>query len=747
MNRQFIAAGKEYNTRERHVCAPLFKRKFRMENNRAGRAFIQISAVGFYRLYLNGNELTKGYFAPYIANPDHIVYYDEYDVQELLNEENEIVVLLGNGFGNCNDNNIWDFEKAAFRAAPKFYLGLYIEGKRVLTTDEHFEVYNSPITFDDLRCGEWYDARVTLCSPEKPVMAESPKGKYKRCEAQKIRAFEILSPVKIFKSGKGYIYDFGQNNTGLCRLKIDGTWGQIIDMTFTEVIKDGMPDLRSITFSTRSPEGYVQRDRYICKNGKQEYMPSFTYHGFRYVYVEGITDMQATENLLEFVVIHSDIPQRGHFRCSDETVNKIQECTKRSDLSNFHYFPTDCPHREKNGWTADASLSAEQMLYNFDCVASLREWLHNIREAQTKEGMLPAIIPTSGWGYEVYNGPAWDSVLIELPYQIYRFTGDRSIISENIQAIDLYCSYLKTKLNKDCLLAFGLGDWCEAGTASCNAYRTPLEITDSLISIDFLSKAQEMAEVIGEILSEKKFEILRKQLISAFREKYILTGEIFDSTQTALALSIAVGIFRNEEIVSAKKSLLEKIEIAGGHFQVGVIGAKYLFEVLSGLGETGLAYKLITQKSFPGYGYNISLGATTLWEAFYEYDEKIKERMERKDGKNNLPSFNHHFWGSVSAWFYHNIGGLKILRAREVEISPEFIREVDYADTEYVDGEAYIKIRWKRTGKSILLSVDNSGFFGYICLNKFLYEGKDKILIENGTKVYELKAGRCKENA
>ncbi|MFQ7078559.1 MAG: family 78 glycoside hydrolase catalytic domain, partial [Christensenellaceae bacterium] len=169
-------------------------------------------------------------------------------------------------------------------------------------------------------------------------------------------------PISVTESGAGYIYDFGQINAGLCRLKIDGKSGQTVDMTFGEVLQNGKLDLSNISFGDRSFEGYVQHDQYICRDGVQEYLPSFTYHGFRYVEVKGITKEQATKDLLEYVVIHSDIPPRGRFSCSDETVNRIQECALRSDTSNFYYFPTDCPQREKNGWTADASLSAESFV-------------------------------------------------------------------------------------------------------------------------------------------------------------------------------------------------------------------------------------------------------------------------------------------------------------------------------------------------------------------------------------------------
>lgn len=738
MKRQYIAGSIQYNTIKTPISAPLFKRVFDWDKQ-GGR--IEISAAGFYRLFLNGKELTKGFFAPYISNPDDIIYYDEYDVGKLLRATgNEIYVLLGNGFNNCNDNNIWEFEKASFRSAPKFYLGLFAEEERILTTDEEWLVASSPITFDDLRCGEHCDARIETTRWSKPILAKEPKGEIKKCKAQPIKAMETITPISVHRAKNGYIYDFGQENTGLCRLKINGKAGQMVILTHGEALLDGELDLRSISFKGKTIDGYIQQDRYICKDGEQEYLPSFTYHGFRYVYVEGITEEQATSGLLEFVVIHSDIPSCGNFSCSDEMINKIQECTRRSDTSNFHYFPTDCPQREKNGWTADTSLSAEQLLYNFDCAVSLREWLCNIRKAQSSEGKLPGIVPTSGWGFEWGNGPAWDNVLIELPYQIYRFTGEKSIIEENIGAIELYFSYLSTRKNENGLLCFGLGDWCEAGVVSEDQHETPIEVTDSLVSIDMAQKACFMWEVIGNTCLKKKFYNFGQTLKQAFRDKYVKDGMLICKTQTAISMAVALGVLTEDEQEQAKRDLIFEIEKAKGHFKVGVIGVKYLFDVLTKFGYSSLAYKLITQPTFPSYAYNINQGATTLWEAFNEY-QVGRNGYFRTDGGERIFSFNHHFWGSVSAWFYRVLGGLQIESDKYVRLAPNFIPELNFAEAEYGRGKKHIKSRWERQGEQIKLSLQNIGFTGDICLKGYVVNGQDELVLKEGFSEYILYKG------
>ena len=294
--KSFIAATEEYATKERHIPAPYFRKKFLYTGGNSAK--IRICGLGFYELYLNGKNITKGRLAPYITNPDQSLYYDEYDVSDLLKEkDNSIVVLLGNGFTNTISYGNWDFDKASYRAAPKFYLGVYDGEERVLTTDESWTVYDSPIDFDDYRNGEWYDARKEenlFANGRKPLIAATPTGIYKKCESQPIRTASELKAVKITPSKDGYLYDFGVNEAGVCRLSIDGKAGQKITLRHGEIVQNGVLDMTNlVNIGHEKAIDCVQKDVYICKDGKQTYTPSFVYHGFRYVYVEGITAEQA----------------------------------------------------------------------------------------------------------------------------------------------------------------------------------------------------------------------------------------------------------------------------------------------------------------------------------------------------------------------------------------------------------------------------------------------------------------------
>lgn len=489
-------------------------------------------------------------------------------------------------------------------------------------------------------------------------------------------------------------------------------------MTFGEMLCGNRLDMRSVSF-WNSPEGYVQHDVYVCKDGNQNYTPSFTWHGFRYCEVVGLTDEQATVDALVFVPTHSNLPSTSSFSCSNAVVNKLVEITLRSDVSNFVFYPYDCPQREKNGWTADAALSAEQMLFNFDALQSYKQWLLMVRSSQREDGALPGIVPTAGWGFDWGNGPAWDCVLVELPYQLYRFYGDTSVVTDNAAAINKYFNYIKTRLNGDGLVNIGLGDWCQTYTDDPGHYETPLEITDSLMMVDIANKAIEMFQKVG--LPAENIVAFRKEILQNFRRKYIENGTLTVQTQTALAMSLQLGVFEDE--TKAFEDLLNNIHAQNDHFRVGVVGYKHLFDALARHGQHDLCLKLIAQDSFPSYGFFINRGATTLWETFDDLYRDETGKVLRKDGLQLISSYNHHFWGGVLAWIYKNVGWINIVSANEVVVRPVILQEVDHAEMTYSRNGGTISVKWQRRGNKVVLNANVQGFNCTLALN-----GKEKPL-------------------
>ena len=723
MNRSFIKATEEYCTVEKHVAAPYLRRVFELDFV-PQNAEISICGLGFYRLFINGQEITKGLLAPYISNPDHICYYDSYPITSLLRKGKNVVgIILGNGFQNSLGGHVWDFDKAVFRGAPRVAMTLVAEnGEETLTieADRDFKVHPSPIQFDDIRYGEIYDAREVLDGWSLPefddsdwamaIPASSPRGEFKLCEAEPIRCYDHRRPERIIKCSTGYIYDFGINSAGICELNIkNAVCGQKLTLRYAELMKDGEIFIDSVVFPTeRFPDYYElnQKDTYICRGGDSEsWKPSFTYHGFRYVLVEGITDEQATDELLTYEIMSSDLARHGDFKCSDETVNKLFDITVNSDLSNFYYFTTDCPHREKNGWTGDAAVSCFHMMMIHDCSKSFAEWLVNVRKAQNTKGVIPGIVPTSGWGYTWGNGPAWDSAAFYTTYEIFRLRGDTQIIKDNAHMMVRYLEYVMTRRNEDGTIAFGLGDWASVGRRF-SRFETSLAVSDSILVMDMARKAAEMFEAAGQPHSSVFAKSIYDDMRNTIRQKLLDTDTctLTGRTQTAQAMGLYYGIFEADEEQKALSVLLDLIHEKGDSFDCGILGCLTIFHVLSDHGYGALAFNMITKKEYPSYGHILELGETALPEHFMP------------DGAP-CESHNHHFLGDIARWFIREIAGLRVESSKKVALRPDLSLPISHSEAYYELPDGRVSVSWKKLDGGI--SVEYTCPEGVECILSF----------------------------
>lgn len=765
-SKDFIAATERFSTYTDHVAAPYLRRRFTVEAGLQS-AEITICGLGFYRLFINGTEITKGLLAPYVSNPDDLLYYDRYDLSSLLKEgENVIGILLGNGILNSVGGGVWGFDKADFRSAPKVALALelgYAEKEEVITADTAFKTHPSPILFDDFRCGEIYDARLELEGWSLPrfddsewqnaIIAEAPKGEPRLCTAENIVLLKKLHPVSVRRGRieenkdeklknsarwtlvpmddadkEGWLYDFGENLAGLVRLKIKGVPGQRISIQTGEFLNHkGELNMSAMRFQ---PEGLDHRMIYTCKGeGVEEYAASFTYFGMRYCLVSGITEEQATEELLTFEVLSSDLRVVGDFSCSDEVVNRLQKASYNANISNFYYIPTDCPHREKNGWTGDAALSAEQFMLRLSAENSLRVWLENIREAQRPSGELPGIVPTSGWGFSVekgtnYNGPAWDCALAQLPYYIWAYRGNREVIRENADALYLYLRYIASKRDERGLIEVGLYDYLPMGYYH---QRTPLVTSDTLITMDTCRKCVKMFGAIGFEEGKVFAENLWRELRVAARKELLDGVTVHGANQSAQAMGLAYGLFEAEEREAAFEVLLQRIHESDDHLDTGILGARVIFHVLAEFGYTELAYHMITRPDYPSFGHWIlKEDCTALFESF------------KKPGEELHPgSKNHHFMGDITSWFFKYLAGVQINpHGRdycELAVQPHFIPQLTHAEGWHDHPKGRISSAWKRVGEQIELTLTiPEGCHGSLRLP----DGEQPLV--SGTKIYNI---------
>ena len=757
LSTKFICASKEYTTYDTHVPAPYIRKNIFLADN-VKSASVTVCGLGFYKIFINGTDITKGFLAPYISNPDDILYYDSYDIEPYLKSgKNTISFILGNGMLNCTGGTAWDFQLARYRSAPKLAMSLDIElnnGEKIHSeADESLKTHPSPILFDDLRCGEIYDARLEIDGWNMPdfddsewgnvMYAECPRGEAKLCTAEPITVREELKPVSITNGHithlpeiderfspreipkelmSGYMYDFGINTAGNIVISLHGKRGQTVAIQFGEVLaEDGGFDLRTMGVQ---PHYLNQRIYYTFKgDGKEVYTPFFSYQGFRYALVSGVSKEQATSDLLTYKVMNSDINQNGFFECSDSVINKIQKAAVNADYSNFYYFPTDCPHREKNGWTADAALSAEQMLINMKPENSYHVWFDNIRKAQRDDGALPGIIPTTGYGFINRNGPAWDSVITDIPYYTWKYRGDTDIITENSHMIMRYLDYISKQRDENGIIHIGLGDWVPIKR---EYPKCPLEVTDTLKTLDICTKAHKMFNAAGLDIQARFASYLYNDIRKSARKILIESDgkTVMGRCQTSQAMAIEYNLFEPSEKEAAFGVLMKYLKDNNMKLDVGCIGLRVIFDVMSKFGAADTAADIISDTKYPSYGYMVEVeGDTALPEEFLL-------KYQRPTSKN------HHFFGHVSAWFYKYLLGIKInpfdTDVHEVEISPIFTEKLKYAKG-YIDTVCgKLSVGWERqkSGDIILRLNVPCGMHGYVRLPNG-YETETDLSMQN----------------
>jgi alpha-L-rhamnosidase len=492
-----------------------------------------------------------------------------------------------------------------------------------------------------------------------------------------------------------YVYDFGENISGRVRLTVSGPEGSEIIIRYGErLFEDGtlnQQELSRFVFS-----GETQTSRYILgRNQPSNWSPSFTYHGFQYAEVtvpEGVTihDLKAE-------VLHTDFETVGSFTSSNTLLNKIHKAFKNSYLGNYHGYPTDCPHREKIGWSGDAHLVAEAGLYNFDSVTSYLKWIDDFVDEQRATGQIPGIIPTSGWGYTFgdeqnphYNrgyGPQWEAAFVLIPWQMYQHTGDLSILKRYYQPLKKYLLYLESHADPDFTLSFGINDH----KALTN---TGPEILSSGYFYNLSNIFSEMAAELGVQEDEYYFENLSEKIREGYRNRFYDedTDEWGNGSQTSLAGTLYHGLADSSEVEEILAQLLKDLQDNDYHLDTGVVGTKYMMHVLTRYGHAEVMYQIASKRSFPSWGYWIEQGATTLWQNW--------------DGSQ---SRNHVMFGSIDEWFYNTLAGIRPDPSqpgfKRVIIRPAFIDELDWVEGSYLSQRGLIESKWKRNENSLELSV------------------------------------------
>ncbi len=716
-------------------------------------AKVYIAVGGLYELSLNGEKVGDHILDPMFTRYDRRNLYVSYDVtNKIIKGENVLGVHLGNGWYNHQPNTVWYFNRAPWRARSKFCLDFrikYVDGTEdVVSTDTSWKTAFSPVTYNNIYIGEHYDARQAATDWDKPGFDDSgwkkvlatgaPSTKIVAQTLHPIRDVEVIPAKEMTKlDEKTYVFNFGKNISGTGRLSISGEKGTVVKLTHAERLdENGHADISKI-FQHYTPEddsAPMQTDVVILSGKEDHFRSVFTYKGFQYVEASANKPINLTPKSLEAIFIHSDLPQVGSINSSNELINKIWKAGNTSYLSNMLGYPTDCPTREKNGWTGDAHIAIETGLYNYDGITLYEKWLADHQDEQQPNGVLPAIIPSSGWGYHWANGVDWTSTIAIIPWNVYLFYGDSRLLENCYENIKRYVHHLEG-MAPNGLIDWGLGDWIPVES------KADIEFTTSIyyfVDVTILAKA---AQLFNKEADAKKYQTLAHRIKDAINEKYLDTakGIYANGFQTELSMALYWGIVPEKLKSKIASQLAKKVQSNNNHLDVGLLGSKALLNALTDNGYADLAYEVATQKTYPAWGYWINNGATTLYE----------------DWKLDESSLNHIMFGEVSAWFYKGLGGIYPDEAspgfKNIILKPNFVKGLNQFEAKHESPYGEIISSWKREDEMIKYDITiphNSHGVLYLDSEKFELQNKDqhqKVKVRKGEKdkpiLIELESG------
>ncbi|HWR99161.1 MAG TPA: family 78 glycoside hydrolase catalytic domain, partial [Prolixibacteraceae bacterium] len=698
---RWIGAPGSINTGNWKLPAPQFRKEISLSKPvKRGRAYI--SGLGYYELSVNGKKIGDHLLSPNQTNYDErklekwneskignmttTVLYETFDITSSLKSgSNAIGVMLGNGWyiqaDRPDDTMLW-YDTPRFIALFEIE---YEDGSREqVISDESWKTAVSPIIYNGLHTGEIYDARMEQkgwneagfdgSKWQKAELVRPPSGKLMSQVSPPDRITRTIKAVSVTERVKGvYRFDMGEMISGWARLKIEGKRGTTLQLRFIEELGPG----------------YDQSDTYILKGeGTETWEPRFTWHAFRYVDVYGSPAVLTADNL-EGRVVNTDIRPAGTFECSNNLLNKILDNYRRTQLGNVHGgLPSDCPHRERRGYTGDGQISAEAAIYNFDLSQFYTKWLNDIRDAQNHQtGYVPNTTPYQDGG----GGTAWGSAYIIIPWHMYQFYGDTRILTEHYQGMKHWIEYMKSQLDKDGLLVNqGLGEWVPP-----ELVEIPADFVNSCYYYRCCRLMSQISSILDKETDQMYFKRLaeksRSDINNAWFDKKTYTYSV--GKQGANAFPLGFGITEENDALGTFENLLNKvIKENKAHFDTGILGTPLLLDVLTDFGRIDVAYTLMNQRDYPGFGHMIEKGATTIWETWLG------------DASHSHPMF-----GSVCAWYYRSLGGIapdpEQPGFKNTIIRPIPVSALSYVNCSYPSSYGTIRSNWKLMGEDYHLEI------------------------------------------
>lgn len=664
-----------------NAAAPLFRRDFSV-SGKIKRATAYVYGLGWYEFFLNGTKVGDQVLAPPNSHYERVNLYDTFDVTRLLRQNgNAVGVMLGGGYDSIYSRWGWKWEKS-----KRFILQIRVDledgSHQEIVSDRHWRSHEGPITACGIYSGEQYDALKEQSGWStfgfndrdwsEVIETDSPGGSLVANTMPPLRVTQTISPVNITEPRpRIFVADMGQNFAGWVRIHMQGRRGDSVRLRYSELIDSaGMID----PWTNRKAQA---TDIYVFKgSGIERYEPRFTYHGFRFVEVIG-PRKKPTADMIEGRVVHADFTDEGSFASSNATLNRVAQNFRWSMTSNFMSIPTDCPMRdERTPCSMDSRVYEEGAMYLFPMYRYYRKWLRDSR---------------GGFG-----NPDWDGDQVLLPWRLYFCYGDTAILRENYDAMKAYVDTV-TLRTPGLIYRDGYGDWCAPNRGTWESYFSNVAAVNTAVFLQCVETVANSASILNDETAEKRYRALGDSITSAYNAAFFHPGQntYGNGSQTEDIMPLALNIAPDDRTGKVAEHLVHTILIEkDGHLDTGITGTRYIGDVLCDHGYSNLAVQIFTQHTYPGFGNQIALGATTSWEQWYS--------------KGGMNSHNHAMFSGAAATLFSRFGGVQPSEAgfRRFIVKPAVLDSLKWVRVAIETVRGRVQSKWRRQGKTFTLEVE-----------------------------------------
>lgn len=701
--------------KNRRYPADCFRKEFAAKG-KIVKARLYATARGVYDVTVNGTRLEDFILAPGVTDYRKRIQYQTYDVTALLKEQNTVELRLGDGWfrGSTAAYGVVNVYGNQTSVLAQLEIS-YADGRtETIVSDETWAWSNDgPIRFADLKDGEIYNAAMRPSYAGKALVVPAPKdAALAASDNVPVTEHERFAPVLLTAKDGTRVLDFGQNIAGYLEFCVKGKKGQRLKLVCGEVLdRDGHVDLGGI--QEQKPAGGwnqqalikklltnrvkgesvgtpLQEIVFFCSGGEDAYKTSFAVFGFRYVQVEG--NVKIDPVAFTAIAVYSDLEQTSDFTCSDERVNKLLNNTRWSMKGNFLDVPTDCPTRERLGWTGDAQIFFDTGAYLMNTAPFFSKWLRDMEDAQYKNGLIPAVLPYNGveMMYKATGSSVgWADAVYLIPYRAYRRFGDKEILRRYWPMMKKYAEYLFSKLEKDGHYEKGvhLGEWLEPEEFRDTVYGTKAKHPEECTAYLYLAMTT-LAE-IAQLLGEGTYAAKLNEAANGAKKAYLRFAELDTDRQAKLVRPLALGLLEGEKKAAAQKRLRQAVEHYNCRVGTGFLSTPFVLPVLTEAGETETAYRMLLNTEKPGWLAEIADGATTIWENW----------------EGNL-SQNHYSPGAVCQWLFDTVCGIRADGENRFAVAPVPGGSLTHAEACYRSLYGEVKSRWEKTQSGVKYEIE-----------------------------------------